>query len=181
MLGRGACRLTLYAPKGAAFKQKRQVSSRGMRAQARMHAPRPALLATARWGVNSLSGRRFARPHKARPSKAMARVVGPPHLAAPAAGRLRGGMRACARMLRGLARRSCLSVAPLGAQRVLRRTPQTSRCRLPRCAAAGSQTAGALSLPPFLCAQERGSPAGASPGLCLQTCALAGSSFGLPK
>ena len=81
MLGRGACRLTLYAPGGAPFKQKRQVSSRSMRAQARMHAPRPALLATARWGVNSLSGHRFARPHKARPSKAVARVVGPPHLA----------------------------------------------------------------------------------------------------
>ena len=52
----------------------------------------------------------------------------PPLLAAPAAGRLRGGTRVGARVLRALTRRGCLSGAR-SAKRVPRRTTQPTRRR----------------------------------------------------
>ena len=73
------------------------------------------------WAPNSHTGHRCARPREAqaqalcaaqaRPSAALARVDFKPPVAAPAAGRLRGGMRVGARMLRELTRRGCLNGA----------------------------------------------------------------------
>ncbi len=88
------------------------------------------------------TGHRCARPHLAGASAT--RCAGgaersdgpcgcldvwlPPHLAAPAAGRLRGGMGVEAPMLRELTRRGCPSGAR-SAKRVPRRTPQPPRRR----------------------------------------------------
>ena len=100
------------------------------------------------WGQNIHTGHRCARPHLAGASASRCagwaersngpngcpavRLFGcsavPPLLAAPAAGRLRGGMGVEAPMLRELARRGCPSGAR-SAKRVPRRTPQPHRCR----------------------------------------------------
>ena len=77
-----------------------------------------------------------------------------PLLAAPAAGRLRGGTRVGARVLRELTRRGCPSGAR-SAKRVPRRTPQPPRRRLPRSAAKGSQTGGRLFFGHFLLAKQK--------------------------
>ncbi len=86
--------------------------------------------------LGPISRAQAPRAAQARPSAAMARVaVRPlevrlpnPLLAAPAAGRLRGGTRVGARVLRELTRRGCPSGAR-SAKRVPRRTPQPTRRR----------------------------------------------------
>ena len=72
-----------------------------------------------------------------------------PLLAAPAAGCLRGGMRAPARMLRELTRRVCPNGAPQ-ARSELRGAPRKRPdAGLPRSEAQGSQTEGRLSFAYF--------------------------------
>ena len=88
-----------------------------------------------------------------------------PLLAAPAAGRLRGGMGARAPMLRDLTRRGC----PSGAAQQQSEFHGAPRNRpdagLPRSEAQGSQTGGRLLLPSFLGdARKEGAPPGAHPG-----------------
>ena len=102
------------------------------------------------------------------PSEAMARVavrLSTPLLAAPAAGRLRGGMGASAPMLRHLTRRGC----PSGAAQQQSEFHGAPRNRpgagLPLRIAKGSQTWGRLLLPSFLGdARKEGAPPGAHPG-----------------
>ena len=89
-----------------------------------------------------------------------------PHLAAPAAGRLRGGTRVGARVLRDLTRRGCPSGAPQ-AQSEFHGAPRNRPdAGLPRSEAKGSQTGGRLSFGYFSLAKQRTStsPAGARPG-----------------
>ena len=108
------------------------------------------------------------------PSEAMARMdvrlfgcsAVPPLLAAPAAGRLRGGTRVGARVLRELTRCGC----PNGAatQRSEFRSAPRSRTAagLPRSAAKGSQTGGRLFFAYFLLAKQKKvrRPPGRTPG-----------------
>ncbi len=89
----------------------------------------------------------------------------PPPVAAPAAGRLRGGMGASAPMLRELTRCGCLNEA--AAQRSEFRSAPRNRpaAGLPRSAAQGAQTWGRLLLPSFLGdPRKEGAPPGAHPG-----------------
>ena len=88
-----------------------------------------------------------------------------PLLAAPAAGRLWGGTRVGARVLRDLTRRGC----PSGAAQQQSEFHGAPRNRpdagLPRSEAQGSQTGGRLLLPSFLGdARKEGAPPGAYPG-----------------
>ena len=93
-----------------------------------------------------------------------------PLLAAPAAGRLWGGTRVGARVLRDLTRRGC----PSGAAQQQSEFHGAPRNRpdagLPRSEAQGSQTGGRLLLPSFLGdARKEGAPPGAYPGTRPQT------------
>ena len=89
-----------------------------------------------------------------------------PLLAAPAAGRLRGGMGASAPMLRDLTRRGC----PSGAAQQQSEFHGAPRNRpdagLPRSEAQGSQTGGRLFFGDFLLAKQKKvtAPPGAHPG-----------------
>ena len=95
----------------------------------------------------------------------------PPLLAAPAAGRLRGGMGAFARMLRYLTRRVCPNAAAQQRSELCGAPRKRPAAGLPRSNAKGSQTAGS----PFFCllffgeAKKSESRAGAKPGLRPQT------------
>ena len=122
--------------------------------------PRPALLGAARRGGNAPTALRAIAAlgldgaGASRCERGAERSDGPrglrssnPLLAAPAAGCLRGGMRAFARMLRHLTRRVC----PNGAAQQrseLRGAPRKHPdAGVPR---KGPQTVGRASLPPFL-------------------------------
>ena len=125
--------------------------------------------------LGPISRAQAPRAAQAGPSAAMARVavrlldvrLPNPLLAAPAAGRLRGGTRVGARVLRDLTRRGC----PSGAAQQQSEFHGAPRNRpdagLPRSEAQGSQTGGRLSFGYFSLAKQRTStsPAGASPGL----------------
>ena len=88
-----------------------------------------------------------------------------PLLAAPAAGRLRGGMGARAPMLRDLTRRGCPSGAAQQQSEFHGAPRKRTAAGLPRSAAKGSQTGGRLLLPSFLGdARKEGAPPGAHPG-----------------
>ncbi len=95
-------------------------------------------------------------------------VFSPPLVAAPASGCLRGGMRAPARMLRELTCRVCLNGAPQ-ARSELRGAPRKrTDAGLPLRCAKGSQTAGRVSLPPFLSRDKKGGrPPGRDPASVL--------------
>ena len=110
---------------------------------AHARTPCPALLGTRRRepgertsiraiaALGPVSRAQAPRAAQTGPSAAMARVdvrLSKPLLAAPAAGRLRGGTRVGARVLRELTRRGCPSGAR-SAKRVPRRTPQAPRRR----------------------------------------------------
>ena len=122
-----------------------------------------------------------------RPSAAMARVVPAPTPCGRACGVVLAGWWLCRRTqpLRNLTRRGCSSVAPAARSRVLRRTPQVPRHRLPRSMAAGSRTVGSCSWPTVLWPalrheQEGRSAAGPRPGqqakhrheICKKACAI---------
>ena len=88
-----------------------------------------------------------------------------PLLAAPAAGRLRGGTRVGARVLRDLTRRGCPSGAAQQQSEFHGAPRKRTAAGLPRSAAQGSQTGGRLLLPSFLGdARKEGAPPGAHPG-----------------
>ena len=88
-----------------------------------------------------------------------------PLLAAPAAGRLRGGTRVGARVLRDLTRRGCPSGAAQQQSEFHGAPRKRTVAGLPRSAAQGSQTGGRLLLPSFLGdARKEGAPPGAHPG-----------------
>jgi len=118
MLVRGVCRVTHCALR-APFGQTRQARPRSGCVLRHTRHPAPcasrhvqkgkAIRAIAALGL-ALRGAK--RRRLSEPSAAMARVGFPPLLEAPASGRLRGGMRACARMLRCLTRRDCSNGAP---------------------------------------------------------------------
>ena len=89
----------------------------------------------------------------------------PTPVAAPASGRLRGGMGVEAPMLRELTRCGCLNGAAM--QRSEFRSAPRNRpdAGVPRSEAQGSQTRGRLLLPSFLGdARKEGAPPGAHPG-----------------
>ena len=88
-----------------------------------------------------------------------------PLLAAPAAGRLWGGMGVEAPMLRDLTRRGCPSGAAQQQSEFHGAPRKRTDAGLPRSAAKGSQTGGRLLLPSFLGdARKEGAPPGAHPG-----------------
>ena len=89
----------------------------------------------------------------------------PAPVAAPAAGRLRGGMGASAPMLRDLTRRGCPSGAAQQQSEFHGAPRKRTDAGLPRSEAKGSQTGGRLLLPSFLGdARKEGAPPGAHPG-----------------
>ena len=167
---------------GAAFKQLRQVSSRCVCPSAHAHptpcAPRRILKGTQ---LNIPSGHCCARPRLRSAWRLRPRNGGraqrwpvwlfgcsavPPLLAAPAAGRLRGGMRASARMLRELTRRSCLNGAPKARSEFCRAPRKRPAAGLPLRTARGSQTGGRLFFGAFLLAkQKKDTRRRATPGL----------------
>ena len=89
-----------------------------------------------------------------------------PLLAAPAAGRLRGGMGARAPMLRDLTRRGCPSGAAQQQSEFHGAPCKRTAAGLPRSAAQGSQTGGRLSFGYFSLAKQRKvpRPPGRNPG-----------------
>ena len=88
-----------------------------------------------------------------------------PLLAAPAAGRLWGGMGVEAPMLRDLTRRGCPSGAAQQQSEFHGAPRKRTDAGLPRSEAKGSQTGGRLLLPSFLGdARKEGAPPGAHPG-----------------
>ena len=90
-----------------------------------------------------------------------------PLLAAPAAGCLRGGMRAPARMLRELTRRVCPNGAPQARSELCGEPRKRPAPGLPRSEAQGSQTEGRLSFAYFSLAKQRkvSRPPGRDPAL----------------
>jgi hypothetical protein len=98
------------------------------------------------------------RAAKARPSNATARVavwLSHPLLAAPAAGRLRGGMGVEAPMLRDLTRRGCPSGAAQQQSEFHGAPRNRPAAGLPRSEAQGSQTGGRLFFAYFLLAKQK--------------------------
>ena len=100
------------------------------------------------------------RAAQARPSAAMARMdVGcstvPPLLAAPAAGRLWGGTRVGARVLRELTRRGCLNEAATQRSEFHGAPRNRHAAGLPLRTAKGSQTGGRLFFGDFLLAKQK--------------------------
>ena len=89
-----------------------------------------------------------------------------PLLAAPAAGRLRGGMGARAPMLRDLTRRGCSSGAAQQQSEFHGAPRKRTAAGLPRSAAKGSQTGGRPFFGDFLSAKRKKvtAPPGAHPG-----------------
>ena len=89
----------------------------------------------------------------------------PAPVAAPAAGRLRGGMGVEAPMLRELTRCGCLNEAPQARSEFRSAPCNRPAAGLPLRTAKGSQTWGRLLLPSFLGdARKEGAPPGAHPG-----------------
>ena len=95
----------------------------------------------------------------------------PPLLAAPGAGRLRGGMGVGAPMLRELTRRGCLNEAATQRSEFHGAPRNRPDAGLPRSEAQGSQTGGRLSFGYFSLAKQRKvpRPPGRQPGSRAQT------------
>ena len=180
--GQGALRNSLRAC-GAPLKQPQRVSSRS--ACVLRHTRHPARCAPRRiqrgWGTDIHTGHRFARPRFTGASASRcadwversedpcdcSAVLGcPPPVAAPAAGRLRGGMGASAPMLRHLTRRGCPSGAAQQQSEFHGAPRNRTAAGLPRSAAQGSQTGGRLSFGYFSLAKQRKvpRPPGRNPG-----------------
>ncbi len=174
----GALRNSLRAC-GAPLRQPQRVSPRSVCPSAHA-APRPALLGAYRGDGERTSIRafaslgptsrvqapraakrrwRFARPMPGRAQRRPVWLFGcsVPHplLAAPAPGRLRGGTRVGARVLRNLTRRGCPSGAAQQ-QSEFRGAPRNRPgAGLPRSEAKGSQTEGRLFFGDFLLASQK--------------------------
>ena len=118
------------------------------------------------WGQAPRTRRSACRVERSEDPCGCSAVLGcPPPVAAPAAGRLRGGMGASAPMLRHLTRRGCPSGAAQQQSEFHGAPRKRTAAGLPRSAAKGSQTGGRLLLPSFLGdARKEGAPPGAYPG-----------------
>ena len=103
--------------------------------------------------LRSASSSRARAPRAGKPGRAQRwpEWLFSPHplLAAPAAGCLRGGMRAPARMLRELTRRVCPNGAPQARSELCGEPRKRPAPGLPRSEAQGSQTEGRLSFAYF--------------------------------
>ena len=180
--GQGALRNSLRAC-GAPLKQPQRVSSRS--ACVLRHTRHPARCAPRRiqrgWGTDIHTGHRFARPRFTGASASRcadwversedpcgcSAVLGcPPPVAAPAAGRLRGGMGVEAPMLRHLTRRGCPSGAAQQQSEFHGAPRNRPAAGLPLRTAKGSQTWGRLSFGYFSLAKQRKvpRPPGRNPG-----------------
>ena len=123
------------------------------------------------WAQAPRTRRSACRVERSDDPKGCLDVLGcPPPVAAPAAGRLRGGMGVEAPMLRHLTRCGCLNGAATQRSE-FRSTPRIRPAAgLPLRPAKGSQTWGRLLLPSFLGdARKEGAPPGAYPGTRPQT------------
>ena len=180
--GQGALRNSLRAC-GAPLKQPQRVSSRS--ACVLRHTRHPARCAPRRiqrgWGTDIHTGHRFARPRFTGASASRcadwversedpcgcSAVLGcPPPVAAPAAGRLWGGMGVEAPMLRHLTRRGCPSGAAQQQSEFHGAPRNRPAAGLPLRSAKGSQTWGRLSFGYFSLAKQRKvpRPPGRTPG-----------------
>jgi len=136
-------------------------------------APRRIVKGTRESDIHT--GRRCARPRlrsawRLRPREGAERSKGPwgcsavhPLLAAPAAGRLWGGMGVEAPMLRELTRRSCPNGAAKQRSEFCGAPRNRPAAGLPRSKAQGSQTGGRLSFGYFSLAKQRTSTSAAGP------------------
>ncbi len=179
---RGALRNSLRAC-GAPLKQPQRVSSRS--ACVLRHTRHPARCAPRRiqrgWGTDIHTGHRFARPRFTGASASRcadwversedpcgcSAVLGcPPPVAAPAAGRLWGGMGVEAPMHRDLTRRGCLCGAAQQKSEFHGAPRNRPGAGLPLRTAKGSQTWGRLSFGYFSLAKQRKvpRPPGRTPG-----------------
>ena len=177
MLGQGVRRRTHCALR-APFKQLRQVSARSACVLRHTHAP-PALRFSARAEGNPGSGHPSgpslrSAPFRGRKRHALRRpgqaqrwpewlfgcwmFGSPPLLAAPAAGRLGGGTRVGARVLRELTRRGCLNEAATQRSEFHGAPRNRHAAGLPLRTAKGSQTGGRLSFGYFSLAKQRKGP-----------------------
>jgi len=188
MLGQGVRRRTHCALR-APFKQLRQVSARSACVLRHTHAPLPCASRRSQKGTQNghphepllrcaalgpVSRAQAPRAAQTGPSAAMARRdigcldvrLPPPLLAAPAAGRLRGGMGVAAPMLRALTRRGCLNEAATQRSEFHGAPHNRHDAGLPRSEAQGSQTGGRLSFRYFFLAKQRKvpRPPGRQPG-----------------
>ena len=140
---------------------------------AHARTPCPALLGTRRRepgertsiraiaALGPVSRAQAPRAAQTGPSAAMARVdvrLSKPLLAAPAAGRLRGGTRVGARVLRELTRRGCLNEAATQRSEFHGAPRNRHAAGLPLRTAKGSQTGGRLSFGYFSLAKQRKGP-----------------------
>ena len=140
---------------------------------AHARTPCPALLGTRRReprertsiraiaALGPVSRAQAPRAAQTGPSAAMARVdvrLSKPLLAAPAAGRLRGGTRVGARVLRELTRRGCLNEAATQRSEFHGAPRNRHAAGLPLRTAKGSQTGGRLSFGYFSLAKQRKVP-----------------------
>ena len=137
---------------------------------AHARTPCPALLGTRRReprertsiraiaALGPVSRAQAPRAAQTGPSAAMARVdvrLSKPLLAAPAAGRLRGGTRVGARVLRELTRRGCLNEAATQRSEFHGAPRNRHAAGLPLRTAKGSQTGGRLFFGDFLLAKQK--------------------------
>ena len=119
------------------------------------------------WAQAPRTRRSACRVERSDDPKGCLDVLGcPPPVAAPAAGRLRGGMGASAPMLRHLTRRGCPSGAAQQQSEFHGAPRKRTAAGLPRSAAQGSQTGGRLSFGYFSLAKQRKvpRPPGRTPG-----------------
>ena len=137
---------------------------------AHARTPCPALLGTRRReprertsiraiaALGPVSRAQAPRAAQTGPSAAMARVdvrLSKPLLAAPAAGRLRGGTRVGSRVLRELTRRGCLNEAATQRSEFHGAPRNRHAAGLPLRTAKGSQTGGRLFFGDFLLAKQK--------------------------
>ena len=166
VLGAGGVSLEL-AP--AALRQSRALIRHPLRSSAHTEGGGSPTSTRAIAALGPKGRRRYAPRTRGRAQRWPERAVfSPPLVAAPASGCLRGGMRAPARMLRELTCRVCLNGAPQ-ARSELRGAPRKrTDAGLPLLCAKGSQTAGRVSLPPFLSRDKKGGrPPGRDPASVL--------------
>ena len=176
VLGHGVRRGTRFALR-APLRQPRRARARSTRAPTRVPPralrapgasrrepvghPHGPLLRCAAFGP--VSRAQAPRAAQAGPSAAMARGLFGcsavhPLLAAPAAGRLRGGTRVAARVLRALTRRGCLNEAAPQRSEFHGAPRNRPAAGLPLRTAKGSQTGGRLSFGYFSLAKQRKVP-----------------------
>ena len=172
MLVRGVCRVTHCAVR-APFGQTRQVRPRSGCVLRHTRHPAPCASRHGQKGKHD-TGHCCARPREAQAlcaaqcpaERSDGPCRSPSLLEAPVAGRLRGGMRVGARMLRCLTRRSCPSGAPKARSEFCGAPRKRPDAGCPVALRRGRGQQGRASFAFFSCtSKKRRSPAGARPGL----------------